>query len=148
MAQEGWKIEKDETDCEILKPPSSASTTTASTSPSAPPVFVKPSQESQVQRSERAEVPPLDTDQKVASPRRTPPKEETIPPRPVRYANRCSSCQKRVGLTGFRCRCGDLFCGRHRYSDTHDCSFDYKAAGREEISKANPVIKAAKIIKI
>ncbi|KAK1319533.1 Disease resistance protein RFL1 [Acorus calamus] len=26
--------------------------------------------------------------------------------------------------------------------DTHDCSFDYKAAGREEISKANPVVRA------
>ncbi|CAA6668300.1 unnamed protein product [Spirodela intermedia] len=51
---------------------------------------------------------------------------------------RCSCCRRRVGLTGFRCRCGDLFCSRHRYSDVHDCSFDYKAAGREEISKANP----------
>ncbi|XP_068666586.1 zinc finger AN1 domain-containing stress-associated protein 15-like [Aristolochia californica] len=145
MAQEGWKIEKDETDCEILKPPSSSSTT-SSTSSSTPPVFVKSSQENQVQRSERAEIPSPDTDQKVFSSQI--PKEETIPPRPIRYANRCSSCQKRVGLTGFRCRCGDLFCGTHRYSDTHDCSFDYKAAGREEISKANPVIKAAKIIKI
>ncbi|XP_068647480.1 zinc finger AN1 domain-containing stress-associated protein 15-like [Aristolochia californica] len=145
MAQEGWKIEKDETDCEILKPPSSSSTT-SSTSSSTPPVFVKSTQDNQVQRPERAEIPPPDTDQKFSSSQT--PKEETILPRPIRYANRCSSCQKRVGLTGFRCRCGDLFCGTHRYSDTHDCSFDYKAAGREEISKANPVIKAAKIIKI
>ncbi|XP_042432658.1 zinc finger AN1 domain-containing stress-associated protein 15-like [Zingiber officinale] len=55
---------------------------------------------------------------------------------------------KRVGLTGFRCRCGDLFCKLHRYSDSHDCSFDYKAAGREQIAKANPLIRAVKIIKI
>ncbi|KAK1320031.1 Zinc finger AN1 domain-containing stress-associated protein 15 [Acorus calamus] len=61
---------------------------------------------------------------------------------------RCLSCNRKVGLTGFRCRCGDLFCGQHWYSDTHDCSFDYKAAGREEISKANPVVRASKIIKI
>ncbi|KAG0475946.1 hypothetical protein HPP92_012375 [Vanilla planifolia] len=72
--------------------------------------------------------------------------EESQPP--VRFGNRCSSCRKRVGLTGFRCRCGELFCMWHRHSDTHDCTFDYKSAGKEEISKANPVIRAAKIIKI
>ena len=40
--------------------------------------------------------------------------------------NRCQSCKKKVGLTGFTCRCGGLFCSIHRYSDKHDCSFDYK----------------------
>ncbi|GLT37060.1 hypothetical protein SLA2020_113980 [Shorea laevis] len=65
-----------------------------------------------------------------------------------KVVNRCSGCQKRVGLTGFRCRCGELFCGEHRYSDRHDCSYDYKAAGREAISRENPVVKAAKIIKV
>ncbi|KAL2536735.1 Zinc finger A20 and AN1 domain-containing stress-associated protein 5 [Forsythia ovata] len=62
--------------------------------------------------------------------------------------NRCSGCRKKVGLTGFRCRCGELFCSEHRYSDRHDCSYDYKAAGREAIEKENPVVKAAKIIRI
>jgi AN1-like Zinc finger len=61
--------------------------------------------------------------------------------------NRCFRCRKRVGLTGFSCRCGDLFCGDHRYSDKHDCSFDYKAAGREAISRENPVVRAAKIVR-
>ncbi|KAF8396120.1 hypothetical protein HHK36_017732 [Tetracentron sinense] len=65
-----------------------------------------------------------------------------------REVNRCSGCRKRVGLTGFRCRCGDLFCSEHRYSDRHDCSFDYKAAGREAIGRENPVVKAAKIVRI
>ncbi|GMP62572.1 hypothetical protein CsSME_00024627 [Camellia sinensis var. sinensis] len=40
--------------------------------------------------------------------------------------NRCSACRKRVGLTGFNCRCGNLFCAVHRYSDKHDCPFDYR----------------------
>lgn len=66
---------------------------------------------------------------------------------PGRPVNRCFRCRKRVGLTGFRCRCGDLFCGDHRYSDKHDCSFDYKAAGREAISRENPVVRAAKIVR-
>ncbi|KAK1412283.1 hypothetical protein QVD17_33405 [Tagetes erecta] len=62
--------------------------------------------------------------------------------------NRCSGCRKKVGLTGFRCRCGDLFCSVHRYSDRHDCSYDYKSAGREVIARDNPVVKAAKIVRI
>ncbi|GAB2300194.1 switch-activating protein Sap1 [Dionaea muscipula] len=64
-----------------------------------------------------------------------------------REVNRCSGCRRKVGLTGFRCRCGDLFCAEHRYSDRHDCSYDYKAAGREAIARENPVVKAAKIVK-
>ena len=35
-----------------------------------------------------------------------------------------------------------------RYTDKHDCSFDYKAMGEKEISEANPVIVAAKLNKI
>ncbi|KAG9448452.1 hypothetical protein H6P81_008417 [Aristolochia fimbriata] len=66
----------------------------------------------------------------------------------LRQVNRCSSCRKKVGLTGFRCRCGDLFCGRHRYSDRHVCNFDYKAAARDAIARENPVVKAAKIVKL
>ncbi|KAL3832937.1 hypothetical protein ACJIZ3_007673 [Penstemon smallii] len=82
-------------------------------------------------------------------------KETTADPAAVAYApplrravNRCSGCRKKVGLTGFRCRCGDLFCADHRYSDRHDCSYDYKTVGREAIAKENPVVKAAKIVKI
>ncbi|WOK95274.1 hypothetical protein Cni_G03981 [Canna indica] len=62
--------------------------------------------------------------------------------------NRCSSCRKRVGLTGFSCRCGNMFCSAHRYSDKHDCPFDYRKAGQDAIAKANPVVKAEKLDKI
>lgn len=65
-----------------------------------------------------------------------------------RPANRCSFCRKRVGLTGFKCRCGETFCSIHRYSDKHNCIFNYKSAGRDAIAKANPVVKADKIEKI
>ncbi|XP_057480965.1 zinc finger A20 and AN1 domain-containing stress-associated protein 5-like [Actinidia eriantha] len=65
-----------------------------------------------------------------------------------REVNRCSGCRRKVGLTGFRCRCGELFCSEHRYSDRHDCSFDYKAAGREAIARENPVVRPAKILKV
>ncbi|KAF3677393.1 Zinc finger A20 and AN1 domain-containing stress-associated protein 5 [Capsicum annuum] len=73
--------------------------------------------------------------------------KDSLPPA-KREVNRCSGCRRKVGLTGFRCRCGELFCGEHRYSDRHDCSYDYKTAGREAIARENPVVKAAKIIKV
>nr|ACO15405.1 Zinc finger A20 and AN1 domain-containing stress-associated protein 6 [Caligus clemensi] len=62
--------------------------------------------------------------------------------------NRCQTCKKKVGLTGFECRCGGLFCSIHRYSDKHDCNFDYKELGAEEIRESNPVIVAKKVTKI
>ncbi|KAB5519477.1 hypothetical protein DKX38_023796 [Salix brachista] len=62
--------------------------------------------------------------------------------------SRCTTCRKRVGLTGFGCRCGSLFCAIHRYSDKHDCPFDYRTAARDAIAKANPVVKAEKLDKI
>ncbi|KAK9985784.1 hypothetical protein SO802_030735 [Lithocarpus litseifolius] len=62
--------------------------------------------------------------------------------------NRCLVCRKRVGLTGFKCRCGTTFCGVHRYPEKHACTFDFKTVGREEIARANPIIKAEKLRKI
>ncbi|TMW92742.1 hypothetical protein EJD97_012622 [Solanum chilense] len=69
---------------------------------------------------------------------------QPIPAQP----NRCSACRKKVGLTGFKCRCGTTFCGTHRYPEIHGCSFDFKSVGREAIAKANPVVKAEKLGKI
>jgi len=62
--------------------------------------------------------------------------------------NRCAVCKKKLGLTGFDCRCGGQFCSIHRYSDKHNCTFDYKALGEKEISGNNPVVRAQKVAKI
>ncbi|KAL5570042.1 hypothetical protein UlMin_026617 [Ulmus minor] len=61
---------------------------------------------------------------------------------------RCDSCNKKVGLTGITCRCGNLFCGRHRLPEVHKCNFDYKSAAREVLTKQNPVCKADKLQRI
>jgi len=61
---------------------------------------------------------------------------------------KCFSCSKKVGLLGFKCRCEYVFCSAHRYSDKHDCSFDYKSAGKAALAKANPVVSGSKINKI
>ncbi|CAH9085536.1 unnamed protein product [Cuscuta epithymum] len=86
---------------------------------------------------------------KQAPPEKTDERGDDVSASPARReVNRCSGCRRKVGLTGFRCRCGELFCGEHRYSDRHDCSYDYKAAGRDAIAKENPVVRAAKIFKL
>lgn len=61
---------------------------------------------------------------------------------------RCHKCQKRVGLTGFDCRCGGHYCGLHRYSDVHGCTFDYRQLAQAEIRRHNPVVAAEKVKKI
>ncbi|KAJ8340360.1 hypothetical protein SKAU_G00349930 [Synaphobranchus kaupii] len=92
-------------------------------------------EESQVSTSENSDQAP------VGGRDRTPEK-----PKPKK--NRCFMCRKKVGLTGFDCRCGNVFCGIHRYSDIHSCTFDYKAHAADKIRKENPVVVGEKIQKI
>lgn len=62
---------------------------------------------------------------------------------------RCSRCNKRVRLAGgFKCRCGETYCAVHRYPEEHECTFDYKTAGRRVIAKANLLVRADKLEKI
>ncbi|XP_061348193.1 zinc finger A20 and AN1 domain-containing stress-associated protein 7-like [Gastrolobium bilobum] len=89
---------------------------------------------------EAAVVPSLDVAIRVAEP-----SSSSELSKPSKVANRCGSCNKKVGLTGFVCKCGTTFCGTHRYPEKHQCSYDFKGAGRDVISKANPSIKADKI---
>lgn len=68
-----------------------------------------------------------------------------VAPPPAKATNRCGCCNKKVGVMGFKCRCGSTFCGSHRYPEEHSCSFDFKGAGKDAIAKANPVVKADKL---
>ncbi|XP_021234507.1 AN1-type zinc finger protein 5-like isoform X2 [Numida meleagris] len=75
--------------------------------------------------------------------------DKTSPEKPKqKKKNRCFTCRKKIGLTGFDCRCGNLFCAIHRYSDMHACPYDYKAEAAEKIRKENPVVIAEKIQKL
>ncbi len=33
----------------------------------------------------------------------------------------------------------------HRYAEAHQCDYDYKTAGREQLAKNNPLVQAAKV---
>jgi len=69
--------------------------------------------------------------------------------RPVqKHTNRCFTCNKRVGLTGFKCRCDYVFCGTHRLPEEHHCDFDYKTTGREQLLKNNPLVVPSKLNRV
>ncbi|XP_058740131.1 putative zinc finger A20 and AN1 domain-containing stress-associated protein 8 [Vicia villosa] len=59
--------------------------------------------------------------------------------------NRCKSCNKKVGLIGFECRCGDVFCGMHRYPEEHTCKVNLKNIGRQVLEKQNPLCMSDKL---
>ncbi|XP_048533301.1 zinc finger A20 and AN1 domain-containing stress-associated protein 10-like [Triticum urartu] len=64
--------------------------------------------------------------------------------------NRCNACQQKVGLLGFVCRwwATATCCGAHRHADAHVCFFDYMAAGREQVTRKNPLLVAPKMSRI
>lgn len=61
---------------------------------------------------------------------------------------KCTKCKANVGVIGFPCRCGGIFCSTHRYTNEHNCTFNYRELGAEEIRKNNPQVIGEKIQKI
>ncbi|XP_058742548.1 putative zinc finger A20 and AN1 domain-containing stress-associated protein 8 [Vicia villosa] len=59
--------------------------------------------------------------------------------------NRCKSCSKKVGLLGFKCRCGNVFCKIHRYPEEHECKVDLKEIERKILNKQNPLCVSDKL---
>lgn len=72
------------------------------------------------------------------------------PPRKPPSTTRCLVCAKKVGLTGFNCRCNPeaVFCSTHRLAEAHDCTFDYKSSQRQLLAERNPVVAGAKVEKL
>ena len=63
-------------------------------------------------------------------------------------SKRCKVCRKKVGMFGFTCKCGELFCGKHRYASQHECTYDYRKDRHADILKNNPDMSFKKIINI
>ncbi|KAI6679520.1 hypothetical protein NL676_033401 [Syzygium grande] len=73
------------------------------------------------------------------------PTRDTPTPTMIKKKNRCAACDKRVGLLGFECCCGNVFCGAHRYPEEHGCDVDFRTAARRRLSEENPLCKADKM---
>jgi hypothetical protein len=62
---------------------------------------------------------------------------------------KCNTCRKKLqATTVYKCRCMQLFCSIHRYTDRHKCSYNYKEAGKHRLQKENPKVSGFKIEKI
>ena len=71
---------------------------------------------------------------------------DATPTRPIQEkTNRCWTCNKKVGLLGFKCKCEYVFCGEHRLAEAHECDFDFKASGKKLLAKQNPTIAPSKM---
>lgn len=62
--------------------------------------------------------------------------------------NKCSTCNKKTGLLGFKCKCNHVFCSVHRQAESHNCKFDYKSMQRNIIMSNNPAVCSLKVNKI
>mmetsp|Transcript_52048 Transcript_52048/g.59451 ORF Transcript_52048/g.59451 Transcript_52048/m.59451 type:complete len:144 (+) Transcript_52048:429-860(+) len=75
--------------------------------------------------------------------------EEKVIERPKQTnTGRCWTCNKKIGLTGFKCKCEYYFCNSHRFSEDHECPFDFKQSQKEKLAKENPLIVSEKVEKI
>lgn len=62
--------------------------------------------------------------------------EDRIEMEPVKKTKpaRCVMCERKVGLTGFTCKCAGLYCVSHRMPEDHACGYDHRAADRAVLS--------------
>ena len=72
------------------------------------------------------------------------------PDKLLKPSNRCSfsDCKRKLMLTDITCKCNVRFCMTHRMPEVHNCSYDFKSAGRGLIEKANPKVDGNKIERI
>ena len=61
---------------------------------------------------------------------------------------KCFFCKKGKKKILMECKCSNLFCINHLLPENHNCTFDFKKEGKEQIKNNNPKIINEKIIKI
>ena len=49
---------------------------------------------------------------------------------------------------GFDCKCGYIYCSKHRHVEDHNCDYDYFKEAQALLKKNNPVIAFDKVSKI
>jgi len=61
---------------------------------------------------------------------------------------KCIVCKKKLQLTDHKCRCGIIFCIKHRLPEQHNCTYDFKVEKIDQDKCGLGGGKFAKIIKI
>ena len=77
---------------------------------------------------------------------------EKAPEKPVESVKpkRCQhdGCKVKLMLADFACRCKSFYCSQHRFAEVHKCSFDYKAIGKELLTKQMPTVVGEKFERV
>lgn len=60
----------------------------------------------------------------------------------------CKMCKRKLGLCDVQCRCGIIFCPRHRHPHQHNCTHDFKEEGKKQIIQNLPQVIASKMTRI
>ena len=60
---------------------------------------------------------------------------------------KCTKCKKST-LILTECSCTNHYCLKCRHPEDHECSFDFKQKGINELVKNNPIVVGEKISKI
>jgi len=141
---------KEEAKSRLSTPESTSGSVTDAMAGLMKPILSNPTTQPQPPSSPTAETPEIDSkpSESVTTESKTPEEEESSQPPAKKQKKKCGVCKKKLGLTGFECRCGKYYCGIHRYSDQHNCPFDYKSDGRKLIAAQNPTVRGEKIAKL
>jgi len=54
--------------------------------------------------------------------------------------SRCAKCNAKLRLTDPECVCGLRFCRRHRFSEAHGCTYDYRSEQKKRLTKDIPKV--------
>lgn len=59
----------------------------------------------------------------------------------------CYYCKKKLNIimASIKCKCNNIFCKKHRHPENHQCTYNYKLAAMQQITKKLPVVKARKM---
>lgn len=58
-----------------------------------------------------------------------------------------SKCKKK-SMIEYKCRCGFVFCVKHKNPEDHKCTFDFREEGKKMLEQKNKKIVKDKVIKI
>lgn len=63
-------------------------------------------------------------------------KQTKTTPKPEKKKKlRCAMCNKKLGLLGFECKCGKMYCSTHLLAELHNCTHNYKEEQCEKLEK-------------
>lgn len=72
---------------------------------------------------------------------------EEIPIKQTNFSN-CWTCNKKIGIRGFKCKCKYTFCKKHRLPEDHECEYNFQQEGKKKLKESNKIVLNGKIEKI